>query len=649
MAGYIRQDTLNEIEDAEVIKAEPLDAEFDALVSAFSAASGHKHSGLTGEGAPITVVGPTQNVSVSANSITPSVDDFVDLGSSGNEFKNLYIDGTANIDVLAADAATVGGVAVTTASNTQTLTNKTINLTNNTLVATSAQLAAAVTDETGTGALVFADSPALAGIPTAPTAAAATNTTQVATTAHVFAERGNTATLTNKTINLANNTLVATSAQVAAAVTDETGTGSLVFSASPALTGTPTAPTAVADTNTTQLATTAHVFAERSNTATLTNKTLTSPTINSPTISSPTITGGSITGITALAVADGGTGATNAADARTNLGIVAAGDEQPLDAGLTSISALTTGADTMIYTTALDTYTTTPLTSFGRSILDDVDAAAVRTTIGLGTIATQDAATVAITGGSITGVTDIAIADGGTGASTAAGALTNLGLTATAAELNTLDGITATVTELNYTDGVTSSLQTQLDGKQPLDADLTALAAMSGTGVVVRTAANTYTQRSVTSGDGSVTVTNGNGVAGNIDLSVSTGGVVFLGTITTTSGTSQSLTSLTLTSYKFLRLVFVGVSTNNAAWLLQLDGRTISQSEGTASFLRGFAEIDLDGGTFWSQVADVTTNSSTNSFGSVGDTNITTASTSVTVSTSAGSFDSGAVRVYGIR
>jgi hypothetical protein len=53
--------------------------------------------------------------------------------------------------------------------------------------------------------------------------------------------------------------------------------------ASPTLTGTPTAPTAGAGTNTTQLATTAHVFAERSNPATLTNKTLTSPAISSPT------------------------------------------------------------------------------------------------------------------------------------------------------------------------------------------------------------------------------------------------------------------------------------------------------------------------------------------------------------------------------
>lgn len=47
------------------------------------------------------------------------------------------------------------------AATTATLTNKTINLSSNTLVATSAQLAAAVTDETGSGALVFANSPTL--------------------------------------------------------------------------------------------------------------------------------------------------------------------------------------------------------------------------------------------------------------------------------------------------------------------------------------------------------------------------------------------------------------------------------------------------------------------------------------------------------
>ena len=55
------------------------------------------------------------------------------------------------------------------------------------------------------------------------------------------------------------------------------------------------------------------------------------------------------------------------------------------------------------------------------------------------------------------------------------------GITASTAELNTLDGITATTAELNYTDGVTSAIQTQLDGKQPLDAELTELATMGST------------------------------------------------------------------------------------------------------------------------------------------------------------------------
>lgn len=52
----------------------------------------------------------------------------------------------------------------------------------------SANLAAAVTDETGSGALVFAVSPALTGTPTAPTASASDNSTKIATTAYVDAQ-----------------------------------------------------------------------------------------------------------------------------------------------------------------------------------------------------------------------------------------------------------------------------------------------------------------------------------------------------------------------------------------------------------------------------------------------------------------------------
>ncbi|MBR52174.1 hypothetical protein CMK19_00220 [Candidatus Poribacteria bacterium] len=53
------------------------------------------------------------------------------------------------------------------------------------------------------------------------------------------------------------------------------------------------------------------------------------------------------------------------------------------------------------------------------------------------------------------------------------------GATVTTDELNKLDGVTATTAEINYVDGVTSNVQTQLDAKQPLDAELTELATMS--------------------------------------------------------------------------------------------------------------------------------------------------------------------------
>jgi hypothetical protein len=67
--------------------------------------------------------------------------------------------------------------------------------------------------------------------------------------------------------------------------------------------------------------------------------------------------------------------------------------------GCELIAGLVTAADRMIYTTASDTYAVATLTAAGRAILDDADAAAQRTTLGLGTIATQAASAVAITGG----------------------------------------------------------------------------------------------------------------------------------------------------------------------------------------------------------------------------------------------------------
>lgn len=93
-------------------------------------------------------------------------------------------------------------------------------------------------------------------------------------------------------------------------------------------------------------------------------------------------------------------------------------------------------------------------TNDATSTKSDTDHKHAATDITSGTLSTDRLPTIPIT-------------KGGTGAATAAGALTNLGITATAAELNKLDGVTATTTEINYVDGVTSNIQTQLNEKVP--------------------------------------------------------------------------------------------------------------------------------------------------------------------------------------
>ena len=135
--GYTRNDTADNIADGNVINASDLDGEFDAVQAAFDNSTGHTHDGTDGEGAPIDRVGPAQDIVVTSTVLRPKTNNTVDLGvETTNEFKNLYIDGTAYLDSVDIDGGSITGLTELTVDNlslngntiTTTDTNGNLNL-----------------------------------------------------------------------------------------------------------------------------------------------------------------------------------------------------------------------------------------------------------------------------------------------------------------------------------------------------------------------------------------------------------------------------------------------------------------------------------------------------------------------------------------
>jgi len=113
MTGYTRQDSNNNIANGNVIDADDLDAEFNALADAFNETSGHTHDGSTGGGVRITEVGPSGNLTVSASRVDPLTDNVLSLGSStGAQFKDAYFKGTL-VGKTAIKAGTNGYMTLT--------------------------------------------------------------------------------------------------------------------------------------------------------------------------------------------------------------------------------------------------------------------------------------------------------------------------------------------------------------------------------------------------------------------------------------------------------------------------------------------------------------------------------------------------------
>ena len=139
MAGYTRQSTYT---DGDVINAADSNDEFDQILAAFNNSTGHKHDGTASEGPIIGLIGdpgeatpknkvvvdnPNNQIEISVDVsgtsteqvvfkdgvIEPTTDNDIDLGSSSKEFKDLHLDGTANIDTIDADAATIDSLTIT--------------------------------------------------------------------------------------------------------------------------------------------------------------------------------------------------------------------------------------------------------------------------------------------------------------------------------------------------------------------------------------------------------------------------------------------------------------------------------------------------------------------------------------------------------
>ena len=91
--GYVRNDTANNIANGNVINANDLDGEFNAIVDAFNNSTGHTHDGTTSEGAPIEVIGPSQDIVATASLLRPKTNNTVYLGTTSLKYKDLHLAG----------------------------------------------------------------------------------------------------------------------------------------------------------------------------------------------------------------------------------------------------------------------------------------------------------------------------------------------------------------------------------------------------------------------------------------------------------------------------------------------------------------------------------------------------------------------------